>query len=168
VVKLVGEGSETAQWYQLVNEAQATLGIQLAEDVESYLVFLLMRFRSRPDMVSRVLALDYLRGLQSAGALRNDRLQEVGDQCLLFSGLFPRRARRLNISSEYFTAVGRSAYRTLGDLCGGGLSAMFIDLGHQFTLLARMLRTMRGLATPLAVPVEIDRQSVVLRRRHIH
>jgi hypothetical protein len=167
-MKLVGEGSETAQWYQLVNEVQVKLGIQLPEDVESYLVFLLMRFRSRPDMASRVLALDYLRGLQSAGALRNDRLQEVGDHCLLFSGLFPRRARRLNVSSDYFIAVGCGAYRTLGDLCGGSLAAMFTDLGHQFRLLTRMLRTMRGLAVPQAVPVTINDGTVVSPDRRFH
>lgn len=141
--------SETAQWYRLVNEAQAAAGTHLPEEVESYLVFLLMRFRSRPEMAGRILALDYLRGLLSAGRVRQQRLQEVGDHCLLLSGFFPQRARRLNVSVDYFVDLGQGAYQSLAALDPHQLGRLFHELGERFVVMMDLLRRMRRLGGAL-------------------
>ena len=140
--------SETAQWYRLVNEAEAAAGTHLPEEVESYLVFLLMRFRSRPEMAGRILALDYLRGLLSGGRLREQRLQEVGDHCLLLSGFFPQRARRLNVSVDYFVDLGQGAYHSLASLDPQQLGRLFAELGERFVVMMDLLRRMRRLGGP--------------------
>jgi hypothetical protein len=41
---LVLQATPTAQWYTLIGEAEKVCSIQLNADLESYLVFLLMRF----------------------------------------------------------------------------------------------------------------------------
>ena len=48
-----------AQWHALINEATVGAHIRLNEDLESYLVFLLMRFTAKPDMAGSVLAIDF-------------------------------------------------------------------------------------------------------------
>ncbi len=54
--KLIVHPTDLAQWHALINEAQAMRSLQLAEDLESYVVFLLMRFTSRPEIASTILA----------------------------------------------------------------------------------------------------------------
>ncbi len=85
--------TDTAQWYALVNEAEVALNDLLGEEVESYLVFLLMRFSAKPEIARSVLAIDFLESEQAAKSQRYQRLRDVGDKSLLLSGLFPLVAR---------------------------------------------------------------------------
>ena len=59
-----------------------------------YLVFLLMRFADKPHCTARIMAEDFLGSQLLHGEQRADSLREVGDHCLLFSGLFPELAER--------------------------------------------------------------------------
>jgi hypothetical protein len=60
---LVLQPTSTAQWHKLVREAENAADHQLQEDLESYLVFLLMRFVNNPAIVSKIMAMEYLDGL---------------------------------------------------------------------------------------------------------
>ncbi len=137
------EPTATAQWHSLVREAEARLGRRLDEDLESYLVFLLMRFAGRPELAARVLALDYLRGLRAGGRRRLDALRDVGDQCLLYSGLFPRRARRRNVRVRYFVDLGRTAYQELGATLQHGAAEIYLRLAEHFVALMDVLLALR-------------------------
>ncbi|HHJ19930.1 MAG TPA: hypothetical protein ENJ84_08960, partial [Gammaproteobacteria bacterium] len=79
---------DIAQWQKLLREAGEHSGVELDEELESYLVFMLMRYLKRPDMAQRVMALEFLEALQQDRRQREESLREVGDQCLLYSGLF--------------------------------------------------------------------------------
>jgi len=138
------EPTETAQWHTLVREAEGRLGRRLDEDLESYLVFLLMRFAGRPELAARVLALDYLRGVRAGGRMRIDALRDVGDQCLLYSGLFPRRARRRNVRVSYFVDLGRTAYQQLGASLQHGAAEIYLRLAEHFVALMDVLLALRG------------------------
>ena len=87
--ELMIEPTAKASWHRLVKEAEERLSCHLDEEKESYLVFLLMRYLTRADLARTVLALRFLEAIGSQGRLREDRLQNVGDQCLLYAGLFP-------------------------------------------------------------------------------
>ena len=50
---LVLQPTDTAQWHALVAEAQHACQHTLTETLESYLVFMLMRFTGRHDLVAR-------------------------------------------------------------------------------------------------------------------
>ncbi|MDH5181114.1 MAG: hypothetical protein OEZ39_02290 [Gammaproteobacteria bacterium] len=138
-------GNATNEWHKLVTEAQQAAGTQLDEDLESYLVFLLMRYTERPEMAAGILALDYLHGAESTGKLRRDRMQDVGDQCLLYSGLFPERAERRLVRISYYVDLGRSAYHTAAAAGQQALSQLFATLATQFVLLMDTLQAMRGI-----------------------
>jgi len=90
--QLILEPTTQAQWQTLVHEAQYACDRELDETLESYLVFLLMRFTDKPQCMSRVMAQDYLSSQAASGGERVERLRDVGDHCLLFSGLFPQLA----------------------------------------------------------------------------
>ncbi len=146
MTKILLEPTATAQWHGLVREAARACNSDLDEELESYLVFLLMRFAQRPEMARSVLALDYLRGLQQPR--QRDRLQNVGDQCLLYSGLFPQRARRRRVSLSYYVDLGRGAYLQLGESLERSWGRLFERLSEGFVRLRDVLQATRALNAP--------------------
>jgi len=139
------EGDTAAQWQMLVNEAAAACNCTLDQELESYLVFLLMRYSTRPDMANSVLALEYLQAMQSQGALKEDQLRDLGDQCLLYSGLFPKRASRRLVKIRYYVDLGRSSYQQLYDSLQRGYTGVFDRLSTYFVALMDILQAMRDL-----------------------
>lgn len=111
--RLIQESTSIAQWYELVNEAQEYLGNRLEIDLESYLVFLLQRFTNRPDLTQSILALEYLESLEISGQQKMDRLRDIGDKCVIFTGFFPELAGKRHVTVSYFVDIGQRAYSYL-------------------------------------------------------
>ena len=136
-------GQATSQWHDLVKDAESYNGVQLDEEMESYLVFLLMRYTQQPELGAKVMALEYLHGANSVGNLRQEKMRDVGDQCLLFSGLFPRRAERRRVKVSYYVNLGRSAYHTVSEHTQSAMAKMFGHLAESFVELMDTLQAMR-------------------------
>lgn len=145
--KLATEKTATEQWHELVKEAEAFNGVMLEEELESYLVFLLMRYMQKPELVARVIALDYLKGSQAHGSERSECMRDVGDQCLLFSGLFPNRARQRNVKVSYYVNLGQSAYHHLSELTQAAMASMYDNLARSFVVLMDTLLAIRNMNT---------------------
>lgn len=147
---LLLNSTPTAQWLEIVHEAQAAADCQLDEALESYLVYLLMRFTDRPELVDAVLALEYLNSMALAGRERRDRLRDVGDRCLLYSGLFPQRAECRCVRIGYFVDLGRSAYQQLAESLEYRPGELYADLARAFVSLMDVLQMMReiGMGRP--------------------
>lgn len=145
-----------AQWYELITEAESTCSIKLGEQVESYLVFMLMRFLQKPDIAHSTLALEFLENIERVGSHRLDHLRDVGDKCLLFSGFFPARARRKRVSVTYFVRLGQTAYQTLADQTGKNWAVLYSALTQQFIPMMDILQTIRDGAQkdPSLTPME--------------
>ena len=142
---LVLEPTVTAQWHSLVSEAEARCAKRLDETLESYLVFLLMRFTGRPTLATTVMAREFLEGLTAPGRQGHDRLRDVGDQCLLYSGLFPHRAERRLVRVSYYVDLGRAAYSQLAEDRVPGGAALYSHLAHSFVALMEVLQAMSNL-----------------------
>jgi len=145
--KLVLQPTATAQWHNLVNEAQVAAHCQVDVTLESYLVFLLERFTRRPEMMSRILAMDYLE-TTNQGQQNHDQLRDIGDHCLLFSGLFPQLAERRLVKISYFVSLGKSAYqRIAADIYNSReqINDLYISLTHGFVQLMDILHAIRGM-----------------------
>jgi hypothetical protein len=141
---LVIQPTSTAQWQALVNEAEQACALELGEELESYLVFLLMRFCRKPEVIRSILSLDFLNSLRQFGHYRNDLLQEVGDKCLLFSGLFPGLATKKRVNEDYFIDLGQNAYYEVATLSDEELTArLFNLLSEHFGHLRKVLVKMR-------------------------
>lgn len=142
--KILKQPGNMAHWQALVVEAQELGGIQLDEELESYLVFTLMRYLRRPEMAHRILALDFLEAFQSSQQQRSQALRDVGDQCLLMSGLFPRQAERRRVRVSYYVDLGRSAYQNLADSFTK-TAQLFAHLAEEFIAAMDTLQAIRVL-----------------------
>ena len=155
MARLILEPTAVAQWQALLQEAQRSCARQLDETLESYLVFLLMRFMRQPHCTARVMAGDFLEAGRLQGGERVERLREVGDHCLLFSGFFPHLAERRLVRISYFVEIGRTSYLQLSDLLDQGWARVYGSLSEAFPLLMDILHAMRGLdGTPLLTPLQ--------------
>ncbi len=143
MAQLVLEPTATAQWQALVHEAEAACECHLGEELESYLVFLMMRFVARPDLAGRIMALDYLRSCLSQGQQQAGMLRDVGDQCLIFSGFFPEQAERRLVKVSYFINMGRSAYDLLAQRLEKAAGEIYLNLAEGFVNLRDVLQAMR-------------------------
>ncbi|MEN8204704.1 MAG: hypothetical protein ABFS24_01715 [Pseudomonadota bacterium] len=143
--RLILEPTPQAQWQALVHEAQTACDRNLDESLESYLVFLLMRFADRPECTVRIMAEDYLRSQSLRGEQQAGQLREVGDHCLLFSGLFPQLAERRLVHVSYFVNIGRASYQQLSAVMDRGWASVYQRLSEAFIVLMDILHAMRGL-----------------------
>lgn len=142
--RILDQPGNISHWQALVAEAETLAGVQLDEELESYLVFTLMRFLRRPEMTQRILALDFLEAFQQSHPQRSETLRDVGDQCLLYSGLFPRRAERRRVRVSYYVRLGRSAYQNLADSLSK-TADLFAHLAAEFIAAMDTLQAIRVL-----------------------
>ncbi len=142
---LVLEPTSLAQWHALVKEARRASAVSLSEELETYLIFLLMRFTNHPEMASSILALDFLQNIQNIKTENQHIIREVGDKCLLYSGLFPGRAKRQRVQISYYVELGRRSYFALSSSRKNALSQLFANLSDHFVGLMDVLHSMRHL-----------------------
>ncbi len=114
-MKFVLGNTPMALWYQIIHDAESTCAIALQQELESYLVLLLMRYMDKPLMVKKIMALELLQAMKTTPAKRGQMFQEIGDCCLIFSGLFPKLAEKRLVKIGYFVRIGRSAYSTISE-----------------------------------------------------
>jgi hypothetical protein len=141
---LILHPTDMSQWHAIVGEAQAHTQIMLAEDTESYLVFLLMRFSKYQQLMESIIALDFLGSLEAVGQNQVERLQEVGDKSLMFCGLFPGIANKRRVNIEYFSDVGQTAYLTAAAHHEHPHALLFGRLSEQFLILQQVLQALHS------------------------
>ena len=147
MTKLVLMPTDTAQWLALVHEAEHSMQLNLKEDLESYLVFLLMRFTMHTQLASQIVGFEFLQNLNSLQNQRPHHLREVGDTCLVLSGLFPGRAQKRRVKLSYYIQIGQSAYSTLSLVEERGSAKLFGELATYFVTLRDILHSIRQLAS---------------------
>jgi len=143
--KFILQPTSMAQWHALIEEARLSTSIRLTEDLESYLIFLLMRFTKEPCINQNILAIDFLENSHGTKKENRQILRDVGDKCLLFSGLFPGQASRRRVQVSYYVKLGQSAYSSLSLVHQNELSVLFGNLCQHFVELMDILRTVRDL-----------------------
>lgn len=136
--------TDVSQWYALVSEAELNTALMLDESLESYLVFLLMRFSHTTDWIDSFLALDYLELMHVSQMKQRDRLWQLGDKSLLLSGLFPELADQRHVQLEYYTEMGRLAYLRVSEMPMEASSSLYFHLSEQFIKLQAILKSLRG------------------------
>ncbi len=142
--KIELQPSATALWHALVNDAESAANHHLDQEVESYLVFLLIRHSDRPEIAQQVLALDYLEAIHHGGKRREAALRQVADSSLLYAGLFPQQVQRKRVSADYFVNLGRSAYLQLSEITLQSIASLYNKLADTFVQLMDILSAIRG------------------------
>lgn len=105
--------AETALFSALIKAGEDRAHVTLPASLEMFLLGCLTEHLRDPEIVHRVLALDFYGACVERGAERERLLKRVGDAGLIMAGLYPERALRLNVKSVYFRFMGRSAYSSL-------------------------------------------------------
>ena len=140
---LLLEPTCTAQWYRLLVEAEQRCHQSLNADLESYLIQTLKRYTANTALGDKPLAPEWLECAELSGQMRDERLRDVGDQCLLISGLFPGRAERRLVRVSYYVDVGRTAYHQLSLTLKSATAHLFEQLAHHFIVLTDILLAIR-------------------------
>lgn len=153
---LVLQPTNLANWHALVSEAEMKNSLLLGEELESYLVYMLMRFTEHPEISHSVMALDFMHAIHHHGKIKQTELQAVGDKCLLFSGFFPGLALRRRVRPSYFADLGQNAYFILSAILNNREAKLYESLSHSFLLLQKTLASMRN-----CVVTEVKENSVI-------
>ena len=133
------EGPALALWQDLVRDGEEQAGVRLGESVESYLVFVLMRYLRDSALGAHVLALDWLQAAEHSGRVRADALRDVGDRCLLIAGRYPGLAQRRRVSVDYYATLGCGAYHGVAESARDGYAELFSELARAFRAMVRVL-----------------------------
>ena len=150
---LILEASNLAQWHALVKQAEKESGCHVDEVMESYLVFTLMRFMKDQGLGSQAMALDYLNLQHLPETQRAEQLRNIGDKCLLLTGLFPKRAEKRLVRVSYYVDMGRAAYHSLSSSALHASSGLYHQLAETFVILMDLLQTIRGFNAPVLQPI---------------
>lgn len=142
-------GSQEALWQSLVAESEQHTGIRLDEELEAYLVFVLMRHARDATLLARVMALELFRACGELGRRRLEELRDVGDRCLLLSGWYPAQALRRRVARDYFVRLGRSAYLAAAENASAAYGELFSRLAVGF---ARLVRVLAGVRQSQSLP----------------
>lgn len=126
-------------WQDVIKSAESRCDVSLNQDLEGYLVAMMMRFTNRPDIAKRLIAKDFLEAQLQDPPVRQVALQTVGDQCLIYAGLFPEQAPKKLVKIGYFVDLGRSAYAGVSR----GANDLFDALALQFVVLMDVLQCIR-------------------------
>ena len=133
------QGPQLELWQELVHDGERHAGVELGESVQSYLVFVLMRYLRDGALAAHVLALDWLDASERTGQARADALRDVGDRCLLIAGRFPRLAEKRHVGPAYFSNLGCGAYLGVAEAARAGYSALFAELARAFDAMVSVL-----------------------------
>ena len=143
--RLILHSNSVAGWRALVLDACDKCNIKVSEEVESYLVFLLMRTINSTSLLKKIMALELLSSFHQLSSRKKQILQTVGDSCLLFSGLFPGYARKRRVRISYYVQLGQTAYDLLSEYAEQNVVDLFSSLCKQFVPLMDILQSMREL-----------------------
>ena len=141
---LILHPTDISQWYALVTEAELASHLNLNENTESYLVFLLQRFAQHPELLESVMAFDVLSALHSPAPIQVDQLKAVGDKSLLVCGLFPGLAQRRHVSVDYYSQMGQTAYLCVSERQERASAELYLQLSQYFPNLQKILQAIRG------------------------
>mgnify|MGYP005995642045 FL=1 len=86
-----------------------------------------------------------MKALHQSGSQQSHELRNIGDQCLLLTGLFPERIEQKNLSLESIITVGQQSYLhiALEHHLPRFNNELFNDLEEHFVGLADILYMMR-------------------------
>jgi len=151
-MSLLTNKTDVMLWQDVIKEAEQACSVDLEQELEAYLVSLLIRYANKPELTKQIFATAFLKALHLRQQERHVLLQHVGDQCLLFAGLFPYAAKKKHVKIGYFVDLGRTAYTNLS----GKDHDLYATLALQFVVLMDILQSIRQ--TQELLPLEAYEQ----------
>ena len=128
--------AETAHWHALIGKAEHTSKHILPQGIEDYLVRLFMRVEQE-ETPAHMQNSDYLKEVSS-----NNKLQLLGDKCLMLCGFYPEAGEDYGISIDEFISRGVAAYKKLTSIEHDENEMIFEYLAQNFVQVSQLLNHM--------------------------
>lgn len=103
-------------FHEVVSEALRNQGVEASAHAEFYLVNLLAEYSHAP-LCDQPLSLLLAEAREAPPAERIQKLRTIGDHSLYVTGFFAESLSAKAIDSEYYIAMGGSAYASLSRTC---------------------------------------------------
>ena len=146
---IITELSTVANWYELLILAKEGQQWPFDEALEHYLIMTLEHLKPESYDFDRIIAIDYLKAVEQLEHDGYQPLRQIGDQCLITTGLFPELGLQKNLSLSYYSSIGQQAYSIIGQLQQPELdNSLFLALSQHFLGLSDLLYTMRQIKQP--------------------
>lgn len=126
--------------YQLIKEAEQSLTVTLAHDVEAYVVHLFAHFLDKPQINTEPLGIKLMASSQLPVIQRKQVLKAVGDECLLINAMEWNKRRWP--SNSYYAELGQAAYMNRAYV-QKPIEEVFDNLAVEFDTATKVLRKCR-------------------------
>ena len=94
--------------YDIVRRAECELTINLAHELEAYLVHMFAHYLDKPNVNAQPVCIKLLESTHKTLTQRKELLKQVGDECLLINSMEWGRSRWPSIT--YYSDMGQMAY----------------------------------------------------------
>lgn len=125
--------SETAHWHTLIGQAEHVVHHLLPQGIENYLVRLFMRFAQEETNVFQE------KHDQEHSVSTEEKLQRLGDQCLMLCGFNPEASQECGVAIDEFISMGIESYKKLASLEYGENEMIFEYLAENFVQVSDLL-----------------------------
>lgn len=125
--------TETAHWHALIGKAEYLARHLLPHGIEDYLVRLFMRFEQEEGAVFKK------KPANKQSADTQEKLQNLGDQCLLLCGFYPEASQEYGVAIDEFVSMGTEAYKKLASIGHGEDEMIYEYLATNFDQVAELL-----------------------------
>ncbi len=124
-----------------VQASRQQIGVTLADATEYYLVHLLVEFSHRQDVTEQYqdepLLVLHQRAREAPFAQQLVIFKQMGDWALYVAGFFAEFVERSLVTLDYYTAMGKAAYRNVASLTAGGhrpqaVHETYVELADKF------------------------------------
>ncbi|MFZ9036119.1 MAG: hypothetical protein ACO2ZM_08380 [Francisellaceae bacterium] len=105
-MQLITEKTAISAIYHLVTEGEKNAGIFLDQDLQSFVVYALLRNIKNHQLKEFVFAQELLSAVND---MNIKRLEIVLDHALIYAGMYPKRAVKAGLSEHYYCDIGISA-----------------------------------------------------------
>lgn len=138
--KVIRTGTVHKLWVDVINDAEAKTHWKISDESKQQLISTLIEHTHMDGIggqIDSVIAPRMCVASQETGECRNELYRQIGNQCLLSTGLFPKRYHRRHVSPTYYLLSGKSAYDTLASK--KAFHGTFESPAREFLGLARIL-----------------------------
>lgn len=125
--------TETAHWHALIGKAEYIARHLLPHGIEDYLVRLFMRFEQEKTSIFQE------KRDQERIVSTEEKLQRLGDQCLLLCGFYPEATQEYGVALDEFVSMGAETYQKLASMEYGEDEMIFKYLAANFDQVAELL-----------------------------
>lgn len=135
-------------WYQSLLEAKKITRVHTSDELDNYLILLLISSDHKVLLSDQPLGVLYLESQQRSKNY-DVSLRDIADSCLILSSFYPENAISRNVSPDYFANLGLTSYFQLSEACfrsNGGFSSLYCSLACSYYQLVKLLFCMRLLA----------------------